>query len=71
MQVVLHWLVDKPDVTLVAGATPIVVGPILPAIEDRLVLTLVIGGASGDSGDTIVFAGKFSSPPVTTVITLG
>ena len=43
VQVVPGRLVEKPDVALVAGTTPVVIDADLPAILDRLVLSLIIG----------------------------
>ncbi len=40
---VLCRLVEKPDISLIAVAAPVVVGTLFPAIEDRLVVALVIG----------------------------
>ena len=33
-------LVEEPDIALIAGATPVMIGAVLPAIQDRLVLML-------------------------------
>jgi hypothetical protein len=43
VQVVLVRLVEEPDVTRVAGTAPVVVGTVLPAIEDRFELPLIVG----------------------------
>ena len=48
MQVVLHRLIDEPDIALIPGAAPVVVAPFLPAVEDGLVLPLVVGPAEGE-----------------------
>ncbi len=45
MQVVTDRLVEKPHIALVAGTAPVVVGAFLPAVEDRLLLALVVGPA--------------------------
>src|SRR5690348_1233539 len=45
MQIVFYGLIDKPDVALIAGAAPVMVGALFPAVEDRLVLALVVGTA--------------------------
>ena len=42
MQLVTAGLVEKPDVALVPGPAPEVVGAVLPAVEDGLVLALVL-----------------------------
>ena len=42
MQIVLVGLIDEPDIALVARAAPIMLRTVLPAIEDRFVLPLVI-----------------------------
>ena len=42
MQIVLVGLIDEPDIALVARAAPIMVRTVLPAIEDRFVLALVV-----------------------------
>src|SRR5918996_4810584 len=43
MKIVPGWLVEEPDVTLIPGPAPVVVGTVLPAVQDRLVLALVVG----------------------------
>ena len=43
MQIVPRRLVEEPDIALFAGATPVVIGALFPAVQDRFVLTLVIG----------------------------
>ena len=48
MQIVLAGLVDEPHVALVPGAAPEMFVAFLPAVEDRLVLTLVVGAAQGE-----------------------
>ena len=42
MQIVDVRFVDEPDVALVSGPAPEVLVAFLPAIEDRLVLALVV-----------------------------
>ena len=42
VQIILHRLVDEPDVALVACAAPIMIGSVLPTVQDRLVLALII-----------------------------
>ena len=44
----LRRLVDEPDVALVPGAAPVVIVPCRPAVEDRLILALVVGAAEGE-----------------------
>ena len=48
MQIVLLGFLDLPHIALIAGAAPVVIGAIAPAIENRLVLTLVIGASQGE-----------------------
>jgi len=48
MEVILHRLIEEPDVALIPGAAPVVVAPFLPAVQDRLVLALVVGTAEGE-----------------------
>ena len=48
VQVVDPRLVDEPHVTLIAGAAPEVLAAVLPAVEDRFVLALVICSAQGE-----------------------
>ena len=45
VQIVLRGLVEEPDIALVAIATPVVIGTLLPAVEDRFVLALVVRAA--------------------------
>jgi hypothetical protein len=45
MEIIFDRLVDEPDVALVAVAAPIMVSPFLPAIEDRLILALIVRAA--------------------------
>ena len=48
VQVVPDRLVEEPDIALVPGAAPVVVAALLPAVQDRLVLALVVGAAEGE-----------------------
>ena len=48
MQIVLARLIDEPDIALVPGAAPEMIVAFLPAVEDRLVLALVVGAAQGE-----------------------
>ena len=43
MQIVARRLVDEPDVALVPRAAPVMIVAVAPAVEDRLVLALVVG----------------------------
>jgi hypothetical protein len=45
MQIVPDRLVKEPDIALVSGAAPIVVAAVLPAIQDSLILTLIVSAA--------------------------
>ena len=45
MQIIDSRLVDEPDITLIACAAPEMVGALFPAIEDGLVLALIIGAS--------------------------
>jgi hypothetical protein len=45
VQIVDAGLVDEPHVALIARPAPVVLAAVLPAIEDRFVLALVIGTA--------------------------
>ena len=45
MQIVDTRLVIEPDICLVSVAAPEVIGSLLPAVQDRFVLTLVIRSA--------------------------
>jgi hypothetical protein len=47
MQVIGDRLGNRPDVSLIACATPEVRSASLPAVENRFVLPLVIGPADG------------------------
>lgn len=42
MQIVLLGLLDLPDVALIAGVTPVIIGTIAPALQDGLVLALIV-----------------------------
>src|SRR4051812_6582876 len=41
-------LVEVPDVALVAGAAPIVLAALAPAVQHRLELLVVVGAAQGE-----------------------
>ena len=45
MEIVPRRLVEEPDIALIPRAAPVVVVPLLPAVEDRLVLALIVGAA--------------------------
>ncbi len=49
MQVVFDRFVEEPHIPLVPGAAPEVVGSFRPAIEDGLILALVVGPAESES----------------------
>jgi crotonobetainyl-CoA:carnitine CoA-transferase CaiB-like acyl-CoA transferase len=48
VQVVLVRLLDLPYITLVARTAPVVVATVLPPVQDRLVLALVVGTTHGE-----------------------
>jgi hypothetical protein len=37
------WLVEKPQISLIAASAPIVLGSLAPAVQDGFVLALVVG----------------------------
>jgi hypothetical protein len=45
MQIVARGLVDKPDIPLIARPAPVMIVAVTPAVQDRLVLPLVVGPA--------------------------
>ena len=45
MEIVARRLVHEPDVALIPRATPVMIVTVAPAVEDRLVLALVVGAA--------------------------
>ena len=49
MQVILGGPLNVPDIALVPIAAPVAFHALRPAIEDRLVLALVIGAAEGEA----------------------
>ena len=48
MQIVFVRLLDVPHITLVACTAPVVLSTVFPAVEDGLVLALVIRAAHGE-----------------------